>query len=63
LDTRGDYMKCYVCDTDLIWGGDHNGDELGHDDENVIVSNLSCPNCGAFHEVTWNHGEQYELDS
>ena len=56
-------MKCYVCDTDLIWGGDHKGDEIGHDDENIIVSNLSCPNCGAFHEVTWNHGEQYELDS
>ena len=56
-------MQCYVCKTELIWGGDHDGESVGIDDENAIVTNLSCPNCGAYHEVTWNKGPQYELDS
>ena len=53
-------MKCYVCETELIWGGDHSGEELGHEDEDSIVTNLSCPNCGAYHEVVWNGGGVYE---
>ena len=59
----GDYMNCYVCTSELIWGGDQNGEDLGIDDKNAIVTNLSCPKCGAFHEIVWNQGEQYELDS
>ena len=40
-------MKCYRCDAELIWGGDHDTDE---DDMHLIVTNLSCPNkdCEAF---------------
>ena len=38
-------MKCYNCDTELIWGGDHDCEE---DEDHLIVSNLSCPNCNAF---------------
>ena len=56
-------MECYVCTTELIWGGDHNGEDLGYEEENLIVTNLSCPNCGAYHEVTWNAEKVYELDS
>ena len=56
-------MNCYVCTSELIWGGDQNGEDLGIDDKNAIVTNLSCPKCGAFHEIVWNQGEQYELDS
>ena len=42
-------MKCWHCNTELIWGGDHDIDE-----ENEIycmVTNLSCPNCESFVEV------------
>ena len=55
-------MQCYVCKTELIWGGDMPGSELGIEDDDTIVSNLTCPNCGAYHEITWN-GATYELDS
>ena len=37
-------MKCF-CETELIHGGDHDCEE---DEDFLIVSNLSCPNCGTF---------------
>ena len=39
-------MNCYTCNTELIWGGDHDDE----DDEGVeyIVTNLSCPECDSF---------------
>ena len=48
-------MNCWHCGTELIWGGDHDLDEL--DGKNIgvgaydMVTNLSCPNCNAFVEV------------
>ena len=51
-------MKCYNCGTELIWGGDHDCEE--HEDH-AIVTNLSCPECDAFHLVYWGHkGEDKE---
>ena len=51
-------MKCYNCGTELIWGGDHDCED---DEEHAIVTNLSCPNCDAFHLVYWgNKGEEEE---
>ena len=47
-------MKCYNCQTELIWGGDHDCEE--HEDHN-IVSNLSCPKCEAFVLVYWDKKE------
>ena len=41
-------MKCWHCDTELIWGGDHDIEDDNHYD---MVTNLSCPNCGAAVEV------------
>jgi len=35
-------MKCLHCGTELIHGGDHDGEK---GDDYDIVSNLSCPNC------------------
>jgi len=42
-------MNCWHCQTDLIWGGDHDYEDYLLDGEG-IVSNLSCPNkdCNAF---------------
>ena len=48
-------MNCWHCGTELIWGGDHDLEE--NDGKNMgigaydMVTNLSCPNCGAFVEV------------
>ena len=41
-------MKCWVCNTELIWGGDQ---DLEDDEEHKIVTNLSCPKCEAYVEV------------
>ena len=35
-------MKCMHCETELIHGGDHDGEQ---EDDYDIVSNLSCPKC------------------
>ena len=42
-------MNCWHCGTELIWGGDHDLEDMT--DEYDVVTNLSCPNCGAFVEV------------
>ena len=48
-------MNCWHCDTELIWGGDHDIDFEKNDsdwEKNYdIRTNLSCPNCYAFVEV------------
>ena len=49
-------MKCYKCDTELIWGGDHDCED--DDDDHEIVTNLSCPECGAFVLVYWGEKKQ-----
>ena len=40
-------MNCWSCNSELIWGGDHNGADYGNE-EYDIVTNLSCPQCEAF---------------
>ena len=52
-------MKCWHCNSKLIWGGDHNFEDYGLEDEG-IVSNLSCPNCPTTVEVYYNISEQKE---
>ena len=34
-------MKCWHCNNELIWSGDHDIEEA----EYIMVTNLSCPNC------------------
>jgi len=41
-------MDCWHCKTELIWGADHDIEDEG---SYSMVTNLSCPNCGAFVEV------------
>ena len=36
------YMNCWHCNTELIWGGDHDADD--DELEYSMVTNLSCPN-------------------
>lgn len=56
-------MKCYCCQSDLIWGGDEDATDDETDDEtDDIVTNLSCPECGAFVLVYWGQKEKEEND-
>lgn len=42
-------MNCWHCNTELIWGGDH---DLEEEDENYsMVTNLSCPKCESIVDV------------
>ena len=43
-------MNCWSCNHELIWGGDHDGEDYCND-EVSIVTNLSCPKCGSYVEV------------
>ena len=39
-------MKCWHCNTELIWGGDH---DIEHEEEDYSMeTNLSCPKCHSF---------------
>jgi len=42
-------MKCWHCNTELIWGGDQdiNEDNLANEDY-IMETNLSCPECKSF---------------
>ena len=43
-------MNCWHCNTELIWGGDHDLDD--EDDMYYsMVTNLSCPRCKSYVEV------------
>ena len=37
-------MNCWHCNTELIWGGDHDLD-IDMTPEYSIVTNLTCPQC------------------
>ena len=42
-------MKCWHCNKELIWGGDH---DIEHENENYdMVTNLSCPKCHSHVDV------------
>ena len=43
-------MNCWHCQTELIWGGDHDFEDCCMEGEG-FVSNLHCPNCEASVEV------------
>ena len=42
-------MKCWHCNTELIWGGDHDIEEENED--YTVVTNLSCPKCHSHVDV------------
>ena len=41
-------MKCWHCNSEVIWGGDHSYEDYGREGDG-IVSNLSCSKCNAFY--------------
>ena len=44
-------MNCYYCNTELIWGGDHDIEPTEDNEDYDIVSNLSCPKCHTIVDV------------
>ena len=50
--------KCIHCGTELIHGGDNDGDD---EDDYDIVSNFSCPNCNT-HVLVYHSLEEKEQD-
>ena len=45
-------MNCWVCNEELVWGGDHDLEEdETHFGGNTMITNLSCQNCNAYVEV------------
>ncbi len=54
-------MKCWHCNEELIWGGDHDIEE--ENEEYCIVTNLSCPNCRSFVEVYLPKEKEKDVDS
>jgi len=40
-----DNMNCWHCNTQLIWGGDH---DIEEDEDYIMETNLSCPKCNSF---------------
>ena len=53
-------MRCLYCNTNLIHGGDHDGEQ---EDDYDIVSNLSCPKCDThvyvYHSFPKNNKESW----
>ena len=45
----GNKMKCWHCNEELIWGGDHDIEE--EDEKFSMVTNLSCPKCESHVDV------------
>ena len=41
-------MKCWHCNTELIWGGDH---DLEDEEYYIMLTNLSCPTCNSIVDV------------
>jgi DNA-directed RNA polymerase subunit RPC12/RpoP len=51
-------LKCWHCDTELIWGAD---DDVEGSEDFIMETNLSCPNCNSFVLVYLPKGEDNEL--
>jgi len=56
-------MKCWHCDTKLIWGGDHDieEDETYLFGDYSIVTNLSCPECDSYVLVYYPREEEDDI--
>ena len=44
-------MKCWHCQTELIWGCDFSGVDYGCEEDYSIVSTFTCPKCNSYVEV------------
>jgi len=54
-------MKCWHCNTELIWGGDHDLEEEDYEDFSMST-NLSCPKCGSHVDVYLPRRKENEME-
>lgn len=47
---EGVRMKCFICNGEVIWGGDFDNEDYGLEGSG-IVSNYTCSKCQAYYEV------------
>ena len=43
-------MNCWHCQTELIWGGDHDLED--YEEDYIMVTNLTCPKCNSMWTYT-----------
>ena len=48
-------MNCWHCNTELIWGGDSDLDDIS--EEYSMLTNLHCPKCKSYIEVYYPRKE------
>jgi len=53
-------MKCWHCNNELTWGGDH---DLEDSEDFSIVTNLSCPKCNSYVEVYYPKEKENNEDN
>tara|TARA_Y100000813_G_scaffold143161_1_gene104191 strand:+ start:100 stop:339 length:240 start_codon:yes stop_codon:yes gene_type:complete len=51
-------MNCWHCNTELIWGGDHDAEAYGCEDQYAFVTNLHCPVCESYVEVYYPNRDE-----
>ena len=52
--------RCFRCGAPVIWGADFSFEDYGIDDQEGIVSSMSCSNCSATYEVWFPFEESKE---
>lgn len=52
-------MKCWFCNSELIWGADFDFEDYGYEGEGIVAT-LSCSNeeCGAQVECAQPHNKE-----
>ena len=55
-------MKCWHCNTELVWGADFDGEDYGCEEQYSIVSVLSCPECNCHVEVYFPKEQKNETE-
>jgi len=53
-------MNCWHCQTELIWGGDHDLED--YEEDYIMVTNLSCPKCKSHVDVYYPREEITNAD-
>ena len=53
-------MNCWHCGTELIWGADHDMEDVndGEESEYDFFSNFTCPKCQSFVQVYYPREDQ-----
>ena len=51
-------MKCFICNSKVIWGNDFDAEDVYPDSEFLFMSNYSCTICNAEYEVMHSKKEE-----